>query len=190
MDTGASGRAGDEPEGLLQDGERRLDEVSIRDAQVTVTDRRLIAITPGRDPPRRAIDRANVTAIGVRTRRTGGSLWVAGQWALLGILLVAVPRFIAFEGLVRPVEPRPGSSLSGIFELANAITGAFALLDEAFLVVGALALAWAAWRLVGYLRARERNLEVTVAGGEPLFLPVPATDEPVERLRTLCELTE
>jgi hypothetical protein len=61
----------------------------------------------------------------------------------------------------------------------------FALLDEAFLVGGVVALGWAGLRVAQYVRSRTRALEITVAGADPVRLPVPGSDRPVERLRDL-----
>jgi len=174
-------------DGMLQSGERRQGTVTVADASLVVTDRRLLVVREQGTPRQRAIDRANVGEIRVRTTSDRGPLWLALQWAVLGGVLLAAWRVVPFEGLVRPIDPRPGTGLEGLFALANELVGLFALLDEAFLLGGALALGWGAVRLAEYVVGRERHLEVAVTGADPVRLPAPDDDDAVERLRELCD---
>jgi NADPH-dependent 2,4-dienoyl-CoA reductase/sulfur reductase-like enzyme len=48
-----------------------------------------------------------------------------------------------------------------------------------------VALGWAGVRVAQYVRSRNRALEITVAGADPVRLPIPGSDRPVERLQDL-----
>lgn len=169
---------------FLYDGESAVGSVRVGDARVVLTTRRLLVIRERTSPRVRAVDRANLGDVRVRSRSDRGSLLVAAQWAGLGAFLLAAWWTVPLEGFVRPVERPPDVGFEGLFAAVNALVAALAFLDEAFLAAGALALGWAVVRLVGYLRGRERVVEVGVAGGDPVTLP-PTDGETVERLRAL-----
>lgn len=177
--------AGESVDDLLHEGEHRVDDVTVGDARLVVTSRRLLVRREQGSPRRRAIDRANIGDVRVRTRSTRGYAWSGGQWVFLGGFLLAAWRVVPFGGLVRPVDPPGGTGFDGLFAAVNALVRLLALLDEAFLLGGVAALGWAVLRLAQYVRSRERALEVTVAGEDPLRLPAPASEDPVVRLREL-----
>jgi hypothetical protein len=182
----ASGTTEEAIDGMLQSGERRRGTVAVADATLVVTDRRLLVLREEGTPRQRAVDRANVGEIRVRTESDRGPLWLALQWAVLGVALVAAWAVVPFEGLVRPVSAPAGTGFEGLFALVNDLVGLFALLDEAFLLGGAAALGWGAVRLAEYALDRGRFLELTVTGADPIRLPAPADDTAVARLRELC----
>lgn len=170
---------------LLYEGEQQVDERRVADARVVLTSHRLLVVREQGSPRLRAVDRPNLGEVRTRTESERGHLLSAVQWVLLGGFLLAAWRFVPFGGLVRPVEAPAGTGFGGLFETVNALVALLAYLDEAFLAAGALALAWAVVRVVLYLRGRERFLELTVAGGEPVRFPGGATDEEIDHLRSL-----
>jgi len=187
-DDGEGDRNGDtdgELVDLLYEGEQQVDERRVADARVVLTSHRLLVFREQGSPRIRAVDRPNLGEVRMRTESERGHLLSAVQWVLLGGFLLAAWRFVPFDGLVRPVEAPPGTGFGGLFETVNELVSLLAYLDEAFLAAGALALAWAVVRVALYLRGRERALELTVAGEEPIRFPGGATDEGAEHLRTL-----
>lgn len=170
---------------LLHDDESRVDGVRVADADVVLTNRRLLVVREQATPRVRAVDRTNLREVRTRTLSERGHLVSAVVWAGLGLFLLGAWLTVPFGALVRPVEPPSGVGFGGLFAAVNAVIALFALLDEAFLAVGVLALGWALLRVVRYVAGRDRVLEVTVAGESPITLPATADDETVDRLRTL-----
>lgn len=170
---------------LLYEGEQQVDERRVADARVVLTSHRLLVFREQGSPRLRAVDRPNLGEVRTRTESERGHLLSAVQWVLLGGFLLAAWRFVPFGGLVRPVEAPPGTGFGGLFETVNELVSLLAYLDEAFLAAGALALAWAVVRVGLYLWGRERALELTVAGEEPIRFPGGATDEGTDHLRSL-----
>lgn len=181
----ANGDADGDLADLLYDGEQQVDERRVADARVVLTSHRLLVVRERGSPRLRAVDRPNLGEVRTRTESERGHLLSALQWVLLGGFLLAAWRFVPFGGLVRPVEAPPGTGFGDLFETVNALVALLAYLDEAFLAAGALALAWAVVRVALYLHGRERALELTVSGEEPIRFPGGATDEGAEHLRSL-----
>lgn len=171
---------------LLQPGEERSDELCVLNARLVLTDRRLLVIREHDDPPVRAVDRTNLGRVRSRTVSDRHHLASAVQWGGLGVFLLAAWRFVPFEGLDRPVDPPPGAGFQELFETVNTVVAIAGFVDEAFLLVGGLALGWTLARLGLYIRGRQRVLEVSVAGGDSIRLQGPS-EEATGRLRTFLE---
>jgi hypothetical protein len=179
--TPATGAAADEGfRGALRAEETLTETVQVGAAALGVTDRRLLV---RQDAEIRAVDLTNVRAVRRRTLQDRGRLSAALQWGGLAAVLVAARAFAPLEGLVAPVEPPPGGGFEGLYEAVAVLVDALRYLDEAFLAVALLAIAWAGWQLVAFYRTREDVLEITVAGGDPVRLPPPGDPTDVDRLR-------
>lgn len=174
-------------EDLLYEGETPVEELHLEDTRIVVTGQRLLVVRDRGAPRVRAVDRPNLGEVRRRTLSTRGHLLSAVQWAGLGVFLLVAWQVVPFGELVRPVESPPGVGFEGLFAAANALITLFAFLDEAFLLAGALALAWGIVRVGRYLHGRERILEVTVAGADSIRLPATASPETVDRLQTLVQ---
>ncbi len=164
----------------LRSGETLADAFHVGEASVGVTDRRLLV---RQDSRTRAVDLTNVREVRQRTRQDRGRVLSALQWAGLGVLLLAAWRFAPLEGFVAPVEAPPGGGFEGLYSAVAALMEALRYVDEAFLLVALLALAWAGWQILSFVRGREEVLEVTVAGGHPVRVPPPNDPTAVDRLR-------
>lgn len=169
----------------LYEGEERVDTVTVGDTRLVVTTHRLLIRPEEGGTGRRAVDRANLGAIQVQTRSTRGYIWLGLQWGLVGLFLLGAWQVVPFSALVRSIQQPAGTGFEGLFRAAQTLVDLFARLDEAFLLGGVLALAWAGVRLVQYVRSRDRALEIAVAGADPVRLPVSKSDATVERLREL-----
>lgn len=176
--TGAA--ANDDFRGALRDDETLTETVPVGAAAIGVTDRRLL-VRQGADV--RAIDLTNVREVRRRTLQDRGRLSAALQWGGLAAVLVVARAFAPLEALVAPVEPPPGDGFEALYEAVAVLVDALRYLDEAFLAVALLAIAWAGWHLVAFYRTREDVLEITVAGGDPVRLPPPGDPTDVDRLR-------
>lgn len=174
----------DDPRGTFA-GETRGDETVTEEfrvgtAVVGVTDRRLLV---RQDGTVRAVDLTNVRAVQSRTLQDRGRLFVALQWGLLGAFLLAAWRYAPLDALVAPVDQPPGVGFDRFYAAVNTLVDALRYLDEAFLLVALLSLAWAARQVVGYALGRDTVLEVTVAGADPVHLPDPGDPTVTDRLR-------
>ena len=179
--TPATGATDDDAfRGALRDDETLTETVKVDAAAIGVTDRRLL-VRQGGDV--RAVDLTNVRAVRRRTLQDRGRLSAALQWGGLAAVLVAARAFAPLEALIVPVEPPPGGGFEGLYEAVAVLVDALRYLDEAFLAVALLAIAWAGRQLVGFYRTREHVLEITNAGGDPVRLPPPGDPTDVDRLR-------
>lgn len=167
---------------LLAD-ERLLEERHVAGALVGLTDRRLLVGRDGGTDDVRAVDRTNVRGVEYRRTDHRGHLLSAALWAGVGLVLVAGWRIVPSEFPSRPVEPIPGAGFESLFEAVNRLVVLLSYLDTAFLLGAALSVGWAGYRVLRYLRSRDRVLEVTVAGGEPIRFPAPDAPEQAEVLR-------
>lgn len=164
----------------LRSGETLADAFYVDETAIGVTDQRLLV---HRDGHTRAVDLTNVREVRQRTRQDRGRLRSALQWGGLAGFLLAAWLFAPLEGLVAPVEAPPGGGFEGLYSAVGTLVDLLGYVDEAFLVVALLALGWAGWQVLSFLRGREERLEVTVAGADPIELPPPRDATAGDRLR-------
>ena len=164
----------------LRDDETLDDAFHVGDATVGVTDRRLLVRQAGRT---RAVDLTNVRRVRERTRQDRRRLVPCLQWVLVAAVLLGAWLFVPLENVSGTVVGTPGGDFVDFYNAVRTLVDLLEYVDEAFLVVGILALGSAGWRLVSFLRDRETVLEVTVAGADPVHLPLPADPTAVDRLR-------
>lgn len=157
-----------------------VEEFRVGTAVVGVTDLRLLVRQNGSV---RAVDLTNVRQVHRRTLENRRRLLAAIQWGLLGAFLLAAWRYAPLGALVAPVEQPPGAGFDQFYAAVNTLVDALRYLDEAFLLVAILSIGWAARQVVGYGLGRDRVLEVTVAGADPVHLPVPDDTTVTDRLR-------
>jgi len=167
--------------GALRQGERLTETVDVGAGTVGVTDQRVLVSRQNGNV--RAVDRTNVRAVRERAVSERGRLVSAVQWGALGGFLLFARRVAPLEGFVTGVDPPPDVGFERLFAAVNRLLAALQYLEEAFLVVALLALAWAARQLVRYVVARRRVLEVTVVGEEPARLPAPEDPDAVDRIQ-------
>lgn len=170
---------------LLQPEESREHELRVADAAVVLTTRRLLVIREQASPRVRAVDRANLGEVRTRTASERDHLTLSVQWAGLALVLLGAWWAMPLEAFLQPVAAPPEVGFDRLFAAVNTLAAALRFLDEAFLAAGLLALGWAVLRVGRYLVGRQRVLELTVAGEEPIVFPASADDETVARLRQL-----
>lgn len=161
----------DEIEELLHAGEERREEATVGDARLVLTSHRLLVFREAGDPRFRAVDRPNALDVSVETHGGGRTLGLAVQTGLLGVVGVGGGLLLPDQLVATPdIEPPPELGLGGLFEAMATILGLVALLDEALLGGGALALLVTATLLGWTLLARERYVTVEVSGDDPIEL--------------------
>lgn len=164
---------------LLTDGERVVASEPVGENDVVVTNRRVIAFTPGTDGPNyRSVDRPNVDGVRTGRRSAGGLAWPA-VLLLSGGGLAAFGVTFDLEGALT-VPDLPAGVDIGISGAIETMQTALALLDDAALALGGL-LALAGVALVAWwLVSRERVLVIEVAGSDDLSLPLPPDEHEAE----------
>lgn len=180
-EAGGVGEAGEADfESALHAGESLEEEFPVGRAAVGVTDRRLLVRQDGH---LRAVDLTNVRGVDERTLSERGHVSKAVQWSLLGAFLLVARIVAPLEGLTAEVGPAPEGRFEALYSVVSLLAEILRYADEAFILVGALALAWAGRHAVGYLVGRRTVLAVDVAGADPIHLPPPAEPTAVDRLR-------
>lgn len=167
--------------GALRQGERLTEAVDVGTGTVGVTDQRVLVSR--QNGTVRAVDRTNVRAVRERTVSERGRLMSAVQWGALGGFLLFARRVAPLEGFVTEVERPPDVGFERLFTAVNRLLAALQYLEEAFLVVALLVLAWGTRQLVRYVVSRRRVLEVTIVSEEPARLPAPEDPDAADRLQ-------
>lgn len=161
---------------LLYAGEEGLAATEVAGVKVAVTSHRLLVLAPDggtADGSRfHAVHRPNV--IGVRASAAGGGPYLTGalRFGLYAIVLLAAGILIDFDGMLDTVESPDASALSGVISVIRTITRLLTLVDDVLLALGVLAGIAALGLGALALNDRSRYLEVEVAGGEPIRVPV------------------
>ena len=162
-------------ERLCYGGEELREVAVVRSGAVGLTSHRVLVLRPDGPGARfRAVDRPNVTGIAVRTSGPTAHRDRAVTAAVAAGVLLVAGSLIDLGGFVEPVAAPEGMGIGGLLTLVDVLIAALGLLDEALLLIGLGALLWALGFLALYLRGRDRVLEITVAGDDPVRLPVAA----------------
>ena len=177
---------------LLYEGEEVRRQVGGESVGVVVTSHRVLAFTPETEGPNfRAVDRPNVTDVGRRT--AGETRWLVNgvKWLVIGVFLLAGGALFDFEGLLGDVDVSQGTGrigLGGILGLFSLMRTVFALMDDAFLLGGAIAAAGGLVALGWYLQTRRTDITIAVAGEEDIHLPKAGlTDDDIEAIAAAVE---
>lgn len=173
---------------LLYGGEVLVSEAPVGDAQIAVTSHRVLALSPNGDVPRfQALDRPNVAGVGVRTGGETEDLLGAVRFGVYAAILLGAGALLDFEGIIGPVEAPSGVGIGGVMSLLDTITRLLAMLDEGLLVGGLLLLMVSLFYVSQYLSGRQRYLEVSSHGDEPVRIPIGKhipTGAAIDRLET------
>lgn len=159
---------------LLYGGESLVDEASVDTARIAVTTHRVVALTPNGPGARyQTVDRPNVTGVAVQSQGDLEDAVRAIRFGIYSAVLLGAGALIDLDGMIQPVDVPEGTGLGGVIGTVTMITQAFALIDDLLLAAGLVVLPIALFFCARYLRGRERNLEVGVAGDDPLRVPAP-----------------
>lgn len=154
--------------GETLDAATRVDNTTIG-----VSSHRVLAYGPDGDGPAlQTAHRANVTDIDIsRTGRTTAG-YRAVRAGVYTIILVGVGSLIELDSIMEPVTTPTGMGMGGVISLLNLLVQLIGYVDEVLLVAGlatALATCFFAAR---YLKSRDRVIEITRTGNEPLRVPI------------------
>lgn len=156
---------------------------------VGVTSHRVLALTPN-GPGRRfeAVDHPNVLDIEASTSGPTSHRDRSLTAGVGAIALLVAGTLVDLGGLVQPVEAPTGMGLEALFAMIEGLVAALALVDEALLLLGLLALLVALGSLAWYLWERNRVIEIHVAGDESIRVRVGRGEAvEVDRLRGALE---
>lgn len=165
---------------LLAPGESVEAEVPVGDdAAVVVTGRRLLAFSPSLAGPNYvSVDRPNVDGVGLGARAPRAHLSRAASLGLLGIVGLVGGLVLDLDAVVGDVQFSSGAAerigAGGLMGLLRTVLDLFALLDDIFLLGGAIAAIAAVGFVVAYVRGRTPTIVLEVAGDDDVHVPRPA----------------
>ncbi|QLG63589.1 hypothetical protein [Halorarum salinum] len=160
---------------LLYDGESVEAAVPVEDGRLVRTSHRLLAHTPEGDGRTLAVvQRPNVEGVTVAASGSGWLVSPAVKTLLAGGLLLGAGLTVPVDGFADAAPSGSGANAAGLGGTMAVLAGvleAVALVDEALRVLGATTLLVGVALLGLYLRSREREFVVAVAGGDDLRVP-------------------
>lgn len=173
---------------LLHDGENVEESLDVGPDRLVVTTQRLLAFMPSGDGPRfEAIHRPNVTGVELQSGGSPQHLERALKAGILGFLLIAGGATVSLDGMLAGSVDSAAASQTGVGDIIGflgVLATILALVDDILLVAGLLSIAVAALATTLYLRSRDTNVIVTVAGGDNVRLTGDdVTEASLEQLR-------
>lgn len=181
------------------DVERQLREdeeievaVTAGDGRLVLSTHRLFAVTPERDGPNLATARRpNVEGIEAETTGGTGHLERGIKASVVGLLLLGISASVDLAGLLG--DARVDSETAGqvgvgqVVAMLDALQTGLALLDTGMLVGGFVAVLVGLASLGLFIRERQRNLVVRVAGDDDLELDADVSDSDLADLERRLE---
>lgn len=178
----------DEVDRLLHDGEDVEESLDVGPDRLVVTTQRLLAFMPSGDGPRfEAIHRPNVTGVELQSGGSPQHLERAIKAGILGFFLIAGGATVSLDGMLTgSIDPAAASQtgVGDIIGFLGVLATILALVDDILLVAGLLSIGVAALATTLYLRSRDTDVVVRVAGGDDVHLTGDdVTDASLVRLR-------
>jgi hypothetical protein len=166
--------------------------VSAGNGRLVLTSHRVFAVTPERDGPNFATARRpNVEAVEAETTGGTGHLERGIKASVIGLLLLGISTTVDLAGLLGGA--RVDSATAGqvgvgqVVTMLDALQTGLALLDTGMLVGGFVAVLVGLTSLGLFIRERQRNLVVRVAGGADLELDADVSDRELVELQRHLE---
>ena len=178
---------------LLRQGESVEETVSAGSGRLVVTTHRVLAATPERSGPNLAdAQRPNVEAI-ERDTDGGTSHLIRGVKAsVVGLALLGAGLVTDLGGLIGTASVGGDTAnqmgVGEVVALLDVLRTGLALLDDALLVGGALTALVGVLSLGLFLRARQTDLVVRVAGDDDMKLDATVSDADIAALQRRLEL--
>lgn len=158
--------------GLTYAGEEVVEAVSVSGGTLGVTTHRVLALTPGGDGPNfSAVDRPNVESIALGSAGTAAHGVRAARFAVYGVALLGASVLVNFDSM-SAIDPPATAGAGQVVTLAVRMTNLLSHVDDALRVAGVVVLVVALGFLALYGASRDRHVAVTVAGGDPVRVPV------------------
>jgi len=173
---------------LCYDGESVVEVVPFSGGAVGVTTHRVLALTPdGGGPNLQAVERPNVTGVEMAAGGDEAQGIRAVRYGVYALALVGGSYLVDFGG-VASVDPPSGTGAGQVVNMAMAMTGVLALVDDVLRLAGLGVLAVALLFAAAYGRSRDSYLAIGVAGGDPLCVPASRSESTAAtRLRVALE---
>ena len=173
---------------LLHDGETVEEALDVGQDRLVVTTHRLLAFMPSGDGPRfEAIHRPNVTGVEMQSGGAAHHLERAIKAGILGFFLLAGGATVSLDGMLTGSVDSAAASQTGVGDIIGflgVLATVLALVDDVLLVAGLVSIAIAAVASTLYVRSRDTNVVVRVAGGDDVHLTgEDATEASLVRLR-------
>jgi hypothetical protein len=148
----------------------------------------VLALTPGDDGPNlQSVDRPNVTDVEMAAGGEAAHGLRALRYGVYALALIGGSYLVDFSS-VSGVQPPAGTGVGQVVNLALAMTGLLALVDDVVRVAGLGVLVVALLLAAVYARSRDSYLAIGVAGGDPVRVPASAAESAsVARLRVAVE---
>ncbi len=170
---GAEQPAAVELQDVLFGGESLDAAVQLDNATIGVSSHRVLAYRPDGDGPvLQTAHRANVRDIAVSTAGTTTAGYRAVRFGVYTLILVAAGSLIELDTIMEPVSAPTGMGMGGAVSLLNLVVRLIGYVDEALLFAGFATAVVTVFFVARYLNSRDRVLEITRAGDDPLRIPI------------------
>ena len=159
---------------LLHDGEDVEELLDVGPDRLVVTTHRLLAFMPSGDGSRfEAIHRPNVTGVELQSGGSPQHLERALKAGILGFFLIAGGATVSLDGMLTGSVDAAAASQTGVGDIIGflgVLATILALVDDILLVTGLISFGVAAVATSIYLRSRDTDVVVRVAGGDDVHL--------------------
>ena len=159
---------------LLHDGEDVEESLDVGPDRLVVTTHRLLAFMPSGDSPRfEAIHRPNVTSVDLQSGGSPHHLERAIKAGILGFFLLAGGATVSLDGMLTGSVDAATATQTGVGDVIGflgVLATILALVDDILLVTGLASIGLAALATTLYLRSRDTDVVVRVAGGSDVHL--------------------
>lgn len=170
---GAEQPAVEELQAFLFGGESVDAAIQLDDATVGVSSHRILAYRPDGDGPAlQTAHRANVTDITLATSGATTAGYRAVRFGVYTLILGAAGSLIELDSIMEPVSAPTGMGMGSAVALLNLVVRLIGYFDEVLLFASLATAAVTLFFIARYLNSRNRVLEITRAGGEPLRIPL------------------
>lgn len=162
--------AAEQLEPLCYGGEELLESATVTGGAIGITSHRVLVLKPEAAGARfHAPDRPNVIGFATKTSGPKGHRNRAIIAGIVGVGLLVVGAALDFG---QPADAAPGGGFDGLLGLVMSLLGAIGLFAGALRVLGLLALLAALGFMGWYLWKASWGIEITVAGAEPIRIPI------------------
>ena len=176
-------------EAVTYGGETVVEAIPLAGGTVGVTTHRVIALTPDAEGPTvQAAPRPNVDGVTETSAGDAAHGLRAVRFGVYAAALVGGSYLMRFDSFTSVDAPTNAAGAGQVVSMALAMTNVLSVVDDVLRIAGGVVLLVALAFAALYGLSRDRELQVTVAGADPLVVPL-APGEPAgaERLRAAVE---
>ena len=171
MDTLGSGPA-DALAEFTYAGESVVDAVTVSGGTLGVTTHLVLALTPGEGGPNfSAVGRPNVESVSVGSGGDAVHGVRAVRYGVYAVAMLAASYLLNFETMTA-IDPPSAAGTGQVVGMAVQLTSLLSVVDDVLRIGGVAVLLGALGFAALYGYSRDRHVAVTVAGGDPVRVPV------------------